>query len=87
MEVVSVGTLTSSLVACRDLFKSAILANAAGIIVSHPHPSGDPSPSQEDIRVTGRISTAGEILGIKLLDHIIIAELGCYSFSAAGRLP
>jgi DNA repair protein RadC len=87
MEVVSVGTLTASLVTGRDLFKSAILANAAAIIVRHNHCSGDPSLSQEDIRVTERISKAGEILGIKLLDHVIIGELGTYSFSNAGRLP
>lgn len=86
MEVVSIGTLTASLVSCRELFKAAILANAAAIIISHPHPSGDPTPSQEDIRLTERVSKAGEILGIKLLDHVIIGELGTYSFSNAGRL-
>ena len=87
IEVVSIGTLTASLVSNRELFKAAILANAAAIIISHPHPSGDPTPSQEDIRLTERVSKAGEILGIKLLDHVIIAELGIYSFSNAGRLP
>ncbi len=87
MEVVSVGSLTASIAHPREIFKSAILKNAAAIILSHNHPSGDPAPSQEDIRLTERISKAGEILGIKLLDHVIIGELGHYSFSNAGRLP
>jgi len=69
------------------MFKSAILKNAAAIILSHGHPSGDPTPSREDIQMTERVSKAGEILGIKLLDHIIIGEQGNYSFSNAGRLP
>jgi DNA repair protein RadC len=86
MEVVSVGSLTASLVTARELFKSAILASAAALIISHNHPSGDPTPSQDDIRLTERISKAGELLGIKLLDHVIIGELGHYSFSDAGRL-
>ena len=53
----------------------------------HNHPSGDPSPSGDDIHLTERISKAGEILGIKLLDHVILGELGNYSFANAGRLP
>jgi DNA repair protein RadC len=87
MDIVSVGTLTSSLASGREIFKSAILLNAAAIILSHNHPSGDATPSREDIHMTERISKAGEILGIKLLDHIIIAEQGNFSFSNAGRLP
>lgn len=87
MDIVSVGTLTSSLASGREIFKAAILLNSAAIILSHNHPSGDATPSREDIQLTDRISKAGEILGIKLLDHIIIAEHGNYSFSQAGRLP
>jgi DNA repair protein RadC len=87
MDIVSVGTLTSSLASGREIFKSAILLNAAAIILSHNHPSGDATPSREDIQLTDRISKAGEILGIKLLDHIIIADQGNYSFSQSGRLP
>ena len=87
IDFVSVGTLTASLAAPRELFKSAILLNAAAIILSHNHPSGDPTPSREDIQMTDRVSKAGEILGIKLLDHIIIAEQGSFSFSQSGRLP
>jgi DNA repair protein RadC len=87
IDTVSVGSLSASIAHPREIFKSAILKNAAAIILSHNHPSGDPSPSQDDIRLTERISKAGEILGIKLLDHVIIGALGIYSFSNAGRLP
>lgn len=79
INVVSVGTLNSSLVHPREVFKTAILSNAASIILFHNHPSGDPEPSQEDINITTRIKDAGLILGIELLDHIIIGseELFC----------
>ncbi|MGA2263934.1 MAG: JAB domain-containing protein [Acidobacteriota bacterium] len=87
MDFVSVGTLTQSCAHPRELYKAAILSNAATIILVHNHPSGDPSPSLEDAQLTARISKAGEILGIKLLDHVIIGELGSYSFANAGRLP
>lgn len=87
MDVVSVGTLTQSTAHPRELYKAAILSNAASIILVHNHPSGDPTPSREDIQMTERVAKAGEILGIKLLDHVIIAELDNYSFANAGRLP
>ncbi|MBC3898514.1 DNA repair protein RadC [Acetobacterium malicum] len=74
INVVSVGTLNSSLVHPREVFKTAILSNAASIILFHNHPSGDPEPSQEDINITTRIKDAGGILGIELLDHIIIGS-------------
>ena len=87
IDVVSVGSLSASIAHPREIFKSAILKNAAAIILVHNHPSGDPSPSGDDIHLTERISKAGEILGIKLLDHVILGELGSYSFANAGRLP
>ncbi len=87
MDVVSVGTLNQSSAHPRELYKSAILTNAASIILVHNHPSGDPTPSRDDAQMTERVAKAGEILGIKLLDHVIIAELGSYSFANAGRLP
>jgi len=87
MNLVSMGSLTASISHPREIFKAAILSNAAAIILSHGHPSGDPSPSQDDIQLTDRISKAGDILGIKLLDHVIIGELDSYSFKSAGRLP
>ncbi len=87
MDIVSVGSLTSSIAHPREIFKSAILKNAAAIILSHGHPSGDPTPSRDDILLTERVAKAGEILGIRLLDHVIIGEQGTYSFRNTGRLP
>ncbi|WP_191559540.1 JAB domain-containing protein [Metabacillus idriensis] len=71
-----VGSLNASVVHPREVMKSAILNNAASIIVSHQHPSGDPTPSIEDIEVTKRIAEAGKTLGIQLLDHIIVTHKG-----------
>ena len=70
--IVSMGSLDSTLVHPREVFKLAILNNAASIICFHNHPSGDPEPSEEDINVTKRLQAAGKILGIELVDHIII---------------
>lgn len=74
VNIVSMGTVNSSLVHPREVFKTAVLSNAASIILFHNHPSGDPEPSQEDINITERIKEAGKILGIELLDHIIIGS-------------
>lgn len=74
INVVSTGTLNSSLVHPREVFKTAILSNAASIILFHNHPSGDPEPSQEDINITTSLKDAGNILGIELFDHIIIGS-------------
>lgn len=72
INTVSIGTLTSSLVHPREVFKPAILTNAASIILAHNHPSGDPTPSEDDLSITTRLKAAGELLGIPVLDHIII---------------
>ncbi len=85
-EIISIGTLTASLAHPREIFAPAIGKAAAGVILVHNHPSGDPSPSDEDIRLTKRIVQAGYIMGIDLLDHLIIAENGCYSFKQTGQL-
>jgi DNA repair protein RadC len=85
-EIISIGTLTASLAHPREIFTPAIGKAAAGVILVHNHPSGDPSPSDEDARLTKRIAQAGHIMGIELLDHMIIAENGCYSFKTAGQL-
>ncbi len=85
INVISVGSLTSSIVHPREVLKPAILCNSAAIVLSHPHLSGDPSPSREDIQVTDRINKACEIIGIKLLDHVI-GNPRTYSFRNAGRL-
>lgn len=74
VEEVSVGTLTSSVVHPREIFKALILANAESFIGVHNHPSGDPTPSQEDLAVTRRLKEAGEILGIPLLDHVVLGH-------------
>lgn len=71
---VSVGSLNSSIVHPRELYKSAIRASGARLIIVHNHPSGDPTPSDEDIRLTRRLVEAGSILGIELLDHVIFGD-------------
>ena len=76
VEIVSVGTLNASMVHPREVFKAAILSNAEGIIIAHNHPSGDPTPSREDLELTRRMVQAGEILGIEVLDHIVVAPDG-----------
>ena len=68
------GTINTSLVHPREVFKRALLNNARYIIVAHNHPSGDPNPSKEDIQITERLKEAGNLLGINLLDHIIVGE-------------
>lgn len=73
------GTLNSSLVHPREVFKVAFVQNAASIIAVHNHPSGDPSPSDEDIAVTERLKECGEILDVPLIDHIIVGDYK-YSF-------
>lgn len=74
IHTVSIGTLNSSDVHPREVFKVAILANSAAILLSHNHPSGDPTPSKEDIKITKRLKEAGEIIGIDIIDHIIIGD-------------
>jgi DNA repair protein RadC len=83
-EVVSVGHLTSALVHPREVFKAAILANAASIAFGHNHPSGSPEPSREDIELTRRLAKAGELLGIPVLDHVVIAARGHCSLAERG---
>ncbi len=83
---VSRGTLDATLVHPREVFKAALLANAAAIIISHNHPSGDPTPSADDVALTSRLVAAGELLGIPVLDHVVIGDGRYYSFKEAGRL-
>lgn len=75
-EIISIGTLNSSLVHSREIFKPAILRSANSIILAHNHPSGDAAPSKEDLSVTNQIYDAGTIIGIELIDHVIITETG-----------
>jgi DNA repair protein RadC len=71
-EILFIGTLDSSIIHPREIFNRAVQNMAASIIVAHNHPSGDPSPSQEDILITRQITEAGKIMGIPLLDHVVI---------------
>lgn len=84
MDVVSIGSLNQSIVHPREVFKTALLSSAAAIILLHNHPSGDPSPSSEDISITRRLREAGEIMGIKILDHIVIGDGEYVSFVERG---
>jgi DNA repair protein RadC len=72
--VISVGTLTTALVHPREVFKPAIVAGAAALILVHNHPSGDPEPSQEDRALTERLKQVGELIGIRVLDHLVIGD-------------
>ena len=80
------GTINTSLVHPREVFKRALLNNANSIIVAHNHPSGDPNPSKEDIQITERLKEAGNLLGINLLDHIIVGDDKYISFKEKGVL-
>ena len=71
---VSVGSLNQCIVHPREVFKTACLSSAAAILLVHNHPSGDTTPSREDLEITRRLKEAGELLGIKVLDHIIIGD-------------
>jgi len=73
-EEISLGSLNQSIVHPREVFKAAIRESAAAMIVIHNHPTGDPTPSAEDIQITRRLREAGDLMGIKVLDHIIIGE-------------
>lgn len=74
IHIISVGSLNAAVVHPREVFKSAILNNAASLVCFHNHPSGDPTPSAEDIALTKRLAEAGEIMGIDMLDHIITGD-------------
>lgn len=74
ISTVHIGSLNASIVHPREVMKTAIPSNAASIICCHPHPSGEPTPSSEDIDVTERLAEVGKIIGIELLDHIILGE-------------
>lgn len=79
INIAHVGSLNASVVHPREVYKPAVLANAASIMAFHNHPSGNPDPSPEDIEVTHRLHQVGEYLGIQLIDHIIIGDEGRYT--------
>jgi DNA repair protein RadC len=86
IKTVSIGDLSSSIVHPREVFKDAVTASAASIIVAHNHPSGDPTPSREDVAVTKRLMEAGEIMGIELLDHIVVGDGNFVSLKEKGLI-
>lgn len=84
--IISVGTLDSSPAHPREIFRQAASASAAAIVLFHNHPSGDPTPSRDDVDLTRRLVQAGELMGIDVLDHVILADTRYFSFREAGRL-
>jgi DNA repair protein RadC len=80
--LVSMGSLDTSIVHPREVFKDAVSSCAASVVFAHNHPSGDPEPSKEDIELTKRLARAGEIVGIEVLDHIIICDKSFVSLKA-----
>jgi DNA repair protein RadC len=86
-ETVSIGSLNASIVHPREVFKPAVIQSAASIIILvHNHPSGDPEPSEEDSSITKRLVECGELLGIQVLDHVIVASRGVVSFRSRQML-
>jgi DNA repair protein RadC len=83
--VLSIGTLDSSIVHPREVFREAALAGAAAIVLFHNHPSGDPKPSDDDVRLTARFVAAGVLMGIHVIDHVILADVRYYSFREEGQ--
>ena len=83
-KILFVGTINASMVFPREIFKEALLLNSPNIILVHNHPSGNLSPSQEDISLTKRIKEAGQLMGVKVLDHIIVTQSDYFSFVQEG---
>ena len=84
VRILSVGTLDAVSAQPRDVFRDALAAGAAGVIVFHNHPSGDPMPSPDDVALTHRLVTAGKVLGIELIDHVIIGDARYFSMKEFG---
>ncbi len=85
-ERISLGTLTGSLVHPREVFRVALKVGACAIVLVHNHPSGDPSPSPEDLQVTDRLKRAGELIGVRVLDHVIVGDGRYVSLADRGHL-
>ena len=85
-KLISTGSLTASLVHPREVYRAAIFLDAAALIFVHNHPSGDPAPSPEDMEITKRLKEVGEVMGIRINDHIILGENRYFSFSDRGVL-
>ena len=85
-ETISIGSLNANIVHPREVFRPAIEAAAAAVVLAHNHPSGDVSPSQEDLRLTTRMVEAGRLIGIEVLDHVIVSAQGYLSFRSESYL-
>jgi len=86
VRTISIGSLNSSVVHAREVFKAAVAESAQAIVLIHNHPSGLPEPSSEDVAVTRRLAEAGRILGIEILDHVIVGDQGFSSLKELGHL-
>ncbi len=86
VETISEGSLTESVVHPREAFRPALGESAAFVIFVHNHPSGDPEPSKDDVQITRRLKETGELLGIRVLDHLIVGDGRYYSFADEGQL-
>ncbi len=86
VETISLGSLNESVVHPREAFAPAVKESAAAVVFAHNHPSGDPAPSEADRRLTRRLKETGDLLGIRVLDHIIVGEGDYYSFADHGAL-
>ena len=84
--ILSVGSLDASVVHPREVFREAIAGGAAAVVLFHNHPSGDPTPSRDDLALTRRLMTAGDIVGIDVLDHLVLADTRYASMKELGRL-
>lgn len=84
--VLSTGTLDASLVHPREVFRAAAAGGAAALVLFHNHPSGDPTPSVDDVALTERMVQAGTLMGIEVIDHIVLADVRYFSFKESGRL-
>jgi DNA repair protein RadC len=86
VRTISIGSLNSSVVHAREVFKAAVFESAQAVVLIHNHPSGQPEPSSEDLAVTRRLAEAGRILGIEVLDHVIVGTQGFVSLRELGHL-
>jgi DNA repair protein RadC len=84
--IIAIGTLNSTIVEPRDVFREAIVGGAAAVVVFHNHPSGDPSPSPDDLNLTERLRATGTLVGIALVDHLVLGDARYCSFKEIGRL-
>lgn len=86
VRLLSIGSLDASVVHPREVFRAAVLGGAAAVVLFHNHPSGDPTPSREDVELTRRLVAAGDLMGIDVLDHVILADTRYVSLRESGRL-